>query len=204
MPSLPVANLVAIQSAFSLRRLEGYFDFPTPSGHASQSFQCALALRGIGQVIRILIRIVDAASHQRRALVAGVAQKHTYLTVLDASRRAAVLALDPNRQKGLQEETGSNQRYSAWEAVALPLSYSRPLLINNLNAKRIELFSADVLGISIPNSRQLYPGKASVRSIRSTQSPFSGISTGISFEFLRRSEQPTGVVPETICEQVHW
>lgn len=26
----------------------------------------------------------------------------------------------------------------------------------------------------------------------------------ISFELLRRSEQPTAVVHETICEQVHW
>jgi hypothetical protein len=26
----------------------------------------------------------------------------------------------------------------------------------------------------------------------------------VSFELLRRSEQPTAVVHETICEQVHW
>ena len=26
----------------------------------------------------------------------------------------------------------------------------------------------------------------------------------VSFELFRRSEQPTGVVHETICEQVHW
>jgi hypothetical protein len=37
-----------------------------------------------------------------------------------------------------------------------------------------------------------------------TQNPFSHNSNDISFESLRRSEQPTAFVHETICEQVHW
>jgi len=32
----------------------------------------------------------------------------------------------------------------------------------------------------------------------------NGSQAGVSFELLRRSEQPTAVVHETICEQVHW
>ena len=37
-----------------------------------------------------------------------------------------------------------------------------------------------------------------------TQNPFSPNSNDFTFELLRRSEQPTAVVHETICEQVRW
>jgi hypothetical protein len=36
------------------------------------------------------------------------------------------------------------------------------------------------------------------------QNPFSPNSNDVSFELLRRSEQPTAVVHETVGEQVHW
>jgi hypothetical protein len=38
---------------------------------------------------------IQLAIHQRRALVAGIAEQHADPTVLDAPRRAGVLALDP-------------------------------------------------------------------------------------------------------------
>lgn len=42
-------------------------------------------------------RRVQLTIYQRGAIVTGVAKKHANLTVLDASSRAGVLALDPNR-----------------------------------------------------------------------------------------------------------
>src|SRR5208282_709117 len=49
---------------------------------------------------------VQFTIHQCRALVTGVAKKHAHLAVLDAPRRARVLALDPDRMQTLLQKTG--------------------------------------------------------------------------------------------------
>src|ERR1035437_8176431 len=57
-------------------------------------------------ILRPLLRNVEFAVHQCRALVRAIAEKYADLAVLDAPRRTAVLALDSGRMTALLYKAG--------------------------------------------------------------------------------------------------
>ncbi len=66
IPALPVAHLVVIQSAFTLRGFEGLLYLPALSGHADQGFNRVFAAGGVTQIVSALGLLFDAAPHQKR------------------------------------------------------------------------------------------------------------------------------------------
>src|ERR1017187_4216915 len=66
IPALPVAYLVVIQSAFTLRGFEGLLYLPALSGHSDQSFNRVVAVGGMTQIVGAFWLLFDAAPHQKR------------------------------------------------------------------------------------------------------------------------------------------
>src|SRR5271166_1543874 len=66
VPTLPVANLVMIQSALALGGLKGLLDLPALSSHTGQGWQRGSAGGRVSQIVRILRQRLEAASHEQR------------------------------------------------------------------------------------------------------------------------------------------
>src|SRR5674476_368878 len=66
IPTLPVAHLVVIQSAFAFSRLKGLLDQPALSGHSDQGFNRVFTAGGVTQIVSALWLLFDAAPHQKR------------------------------------------------------------------------------------------------------------------------------------------
>src|SRR5664279_4609269 len=66
IPTLPVAHLVVIQSAFAFSRLKGLLDQPALSGHSDQGFNRVFTAGGVTQIVSALWLLFDAAPHKKR------------------------------------------------------------------------------------------------------------------------------------------
>ena len=66
LPSLPVADLVVVQPALSLGRLETLFDLPALSSNPHQGSTGGLGSRGVAQVVGVFELLSETAPHQQR------------------------------------------------------------------------------------------------------------------------------------------
>src|SRR5271166_5415939 len=66
VPTLPVADLVVIQSAFALGSLKALLDLPALSGHSDQRLQRVFPDGSVTQIVSALWLLFEAAPHQKR------------------------------------------------------------------------------------------------------------------------------------------
>ena len=66
VPTLPVANLVVIQSAFALGSLKALLDLPALSGHSDQRLQRVFPGGSVTEIVGVLGLFFDTAPHQKR------------------------------------------------------------------------------------------------------------------------------------------
>src|SRR5271166_6204639 len=65
VPTLPVANLVVIQSAFALGSLKALLDLPALSGHSDQRLQRVFPGGSVTEIVGVLGLFFDTAPHQK-------------------------------------------------------------------------------------------------------------------------------------------
>src|ERR1035441_198468 len=66
VPTLPVANLVVIQSAFALGGLKALLDLPALSGHSDKRLQRVFPGGSVTEIVGVLGLFFDTAPHQKR------------------------------------------------------------------------------------------------------------------------------------------
>src|ERR1035437_3763034 len=66
VPTLPVANLVVIQSAFALGGLKALLDLPALSGHSDKRLQRIFPGGSVTEIVGVLGLFFDTAPHQKR------------------------------------------------------------------------------------------------------------------------------------------
>jgi hypothetical protein len=110
------------RAAFALG-FDGYKEIARPVAPVGN--RCVAATLGIDSPLFGKIQITI---QQRRTLVAGVAEKHANLAVLDAPRRAGVLALDPDRMLALlQKARLIGNQHRIWTAQLFQHVIAQPI-----------------------------------------------------------------------------